>query len=39
MSIPSVVQSILALYGFGDRAHGPRRRPDPVMIGAHQQKR
>ena len=39
MSIPSVVQSILALYGFGDRAHAPRRRPGPVMIGAYQQKR
>ncbi|NBW12586.1 MAG: hypothetical protein EBR82_31630 [Caulobacteraceae bacterium] len=39
MSIPSVVQSILALYGFGDRAHAPRRRPGPVMIGAPQPKR
>jgi hypothetical protein len=39
MSFPSVVQSFLALYGFGDRAHAPRRRPGPVMIGASQPKR
>ena len=39
MSFPSVVQSLLALYGFGERAHAPRRRPGPVMIGAYQPKR
>lgn len=33
MSFPSVVQSLLALYGFGDRANAPRRRPGPVVIG------
>lgn len=32
MSLPSVVQSLLALYGFGDRAQ-TRRRPGPVSIG------
>jgi hypothetical protein len=39
MSFPSVVQSFLALYGFGERAHAPRRRPAPVMIGATQERR
>jgi hypothetical protein len=29
----SLIQSLLALYGFGDRGHGPRRRPAPVVIG------
>jgi hypothetical protein len=29
----SLIQSLLALYGFGDRAHQPRRRPSPVVIG------
>jgi len=39
MSFPSVVQSFLALYGFGDRTHGSRRRPAPVVIGAPQTRR
>jgi hypothetical protein len=39
MSFPSVVQSFLALYGFGERAHATRRRPAPVMIGAPQPRR
>lgn len=29
----SILQSLLALYGFGDRAHLARRRPAPVVIG------
>lgn len=29
----SLIQSLLALYGFGDRLHPPRRRPAPVNIG------
>ena len=29
----SLIQSLLALYGFGERAHPSRRRPGPVMIG------
>ncbi|CAN5394660.1 hypothetical protein BH10PSE2_BH10PSE2_30520 [soil metagenome] len=32
MNLPSVVQSLLALYGFGDRGH-TRRRPGPISIG------
>ena len=39
MSFPSVVQSLLALYGFGDRANTPRRRPAPVLIGGNQPRR
>lgn len=39
MSFPSVVQSFLALYGFGEKGHSPRRRPAPVIIGASQQRR
>jgi hypothetical protein len=39
MSFPSVVQSFLALYGFGERGHAPRRRPAPVMIGGPQPRR
>ena len=29
----SLIQSLLGLYGFGDRTHPSRRRPAPVMIG------
>ena len=29
----SLIQSLLALYGFGDRANMPRQRPAPVVIG------
>jgi hypothetical protein len=29
----SILQSLLALYGFGQRAHPSRRRPAPVVIG------
>ena len=29
----SLIQSLLALYGLGDRSHMPRRRPGPVLIG------
>ena len=32
MSLPSVVQSILALYGLGEKGHAPRRRPAPILI-------
>lgn len=39
MSFPSMVQSLLALYGFGDRGHASRRRPAPVMIGTWQPRR
>ena len=31
----SILQSLLALYGFGNRAHPTRRRPSPVIIGHH----
>ena len=31
----SLIQSLLALYGFGHRPHSPRRRPAPVVIGHH----
>ncbi|WGM30413.1 hypothetical protein KKHFBJBL_00636 [Brevundimonas sp. NIBR11] len=31
----SLIQSLLALYGFGDRSHLQRRRPAPVVIGHH----
>ena len=31
----SLIQSLLALYGFGDRSHAQRRRPAPVVIGHH----
>jgi hypothetical protein len=33
MSVPSLVQSILALYGLGERGHAPRKRPAPIVIG------
>lgn len=39
MSLTSVFQSILALYGVGDRIHAPRRRPAPVIIGSSQPRR
>lgn len=29
----SLIQSLLALYGFGDRSNTARRRPAPVVIG------
>lgn len=29
----SIIQSLLALYGFGERPHPQRRRPAPVVIG------
>jgi hypothetical protein len=29
----SLIQSLLALYGFGDRSHPQRRRPTPVVLG------
>ncbi len=29
----SILQTLLALYGFGHRAHPSRRRPAPVVIG------
>lgn len=29
----SLFQSLLALYGFGDKSHLQRRRPAPVVIG------
>lgn len=29
----SLIQNLLALYGFGDRSHPQRRRPAPVVIG------
>lgn len=29
----SLIQSLLALYGFGERGHMPRQRPAPVVIG------
>ena len=31
----SLIQSFLALYGFGPRSHATRRRPAPVVIGHH----
>ena len=31
----SLIQSLLALYGFGARSHAPRRRPAPIVIGHH----
>ena len=31
----SLIQSLLALYGFGDRSQIQRRRPAPVVIGHH----
>jgi len=31
----SLIQSLLALYGLGDRSHPTRRRPAPVTIGHH----
>jgi hypothetical protein len=34
MNFPkSLIQSLLALYGFGDRSQPQRRRPAPVTIG------
>lgn len=34
MNFPkSLIQSLLALYGFGDRSLASRRRPAPVVIG------
>lgn len=29
----SLLQSLLALYGFGDRSTVQRRRPAPIVIG------
>ncbi len=29
----SLIRSLLALYGFGERQQSPRRRPAPVVIG------
>ena len=29
----SLIRSLLALYGFGDRSNLQRRRPGPVIIG------
>ena len=31
----SLIHSLLALYGFGDRSPLARRRPAPVVIGHH----
>ena len=31
----SLIQSLLALYGFGEKSHLSRRRPAPVVIGHH----
>lgn len=35
----SLIQSLLALYGFGDRSQAQRRRPAPVVIGHSMAKR
>lgn len=35
----SILQTLLALYGFGDRSAVQRRRPSPVVIGHSQQNR
>ena len=29
----SILQSLLALYGFGDKSHHQRSRPAPIVIG------
>ena len=32
MTLTSILQSVLALYGIGERAHHSRRRPAPILI-------